>query len=315
MSGELTWAPLKKRLETVVAITVTPFDTAGKIDEQGFTRLLERLLEGGVKAITVNGNTSEFYSLTADEWRQLVRLAANQARGRAVVIAGIGYDLSTAIEMGQFAEGAGVSGLMVQQPVHPYQSSAGWVEYHSAIAKALPEMAILPYLRVPLAGHWIAELADSCSNLVAVKYAVADPLRFTETVREVGADRLTWVCGLAEPWAPFFWLGGARGFTSGLVNLKPQISLELLLQLRQGRFEEALRIWHQVQPFEQLRAADGSMRNVSVVKEALAQLGLCSPAVRPPISRVSEAEAARIDEILGSWGLVENKVPASSPRN
>jgi len=307
MTDEVTWIALKKRLETVIAITVTPFDTAGKIDEQGFTRLIQRLLDGGVKAITINGNTSEFYSLTADEWRQLVRLAADQASGRAVVIVGIGYDLSTATEMGRFAQGAGASGLMVQQPVHPYQSPAGWLEYHSAIAKALPEMAILPYLRMPLSGRWIAELADRCPNLIAVKYAVADPLRFTETVREVGADRLSWICGLAEPWAPFFWLGGARGFTSGLVNLKPQISLDLLMQLRQGGVEEVLRIWHQVQPLEQLRAADGSMRNVSVVKEALAQLGLCSPAVRPPISRVSEAEAARIGEILGSWGLVETR--------
>lgn len=311
MSESASFRGLRKKLETVVAITVTPFTATGAIDEAAFGRLLGRLLDGGVTAVTVNGNTSEFYSLTPAEWRRLVRLAADQASGRAVVIAGIGYDVSTAIEMGRFAAEAGASALMVQQPVHPYQSPAGWVEYHRAIAQALPEIAIVPYLRAPLSGHFIAELAAACPNLVALKYAVRDVLRFTETVHEVGPDRLTWICGLAEPWAPFFWLAGARGFTSGLVNVCPRISLGLLARLREGRFEEAMGVWHQVQPFEQLREADASTRNVSVVKEALAELGLCAADVRPPISRVSAAEAARIAEILESWELAPTGAASS----
>jgi 4-hydroxy-tetrahydrodipicolinate synthase len=42
---------------------------------------------------------------------------------------------------------------------------------------------------------------------------------------------------------------------------------------------------------------------VSVVKEALAQLGLCRPGVRPPGHRVSEEVRAQITEILEGWGL------------
>lgn len=303
MNASLSFQGLGKRLETVVAITVTPFTPDGTIDEPAFARILERLLEGGVTAVTVNGNTSEFYSLTPVEWRRLVRLAADQGAGRAVVVAGVGYDVSTAIEMGRFAREAGATGLMVQQPVHPYQSPAGWVEYHRAIAQALPEIAIVPYLRLPVSGQFIARLADACPNLAALKYAVRDVLRFAATVHEVGSDRLSWICGLAEPWAPFFWLAGARGFTSGLVNVSPRISMGLLALLREGRFEEAMGVRHQIEPFEDLREADTSMRNVSVVKQALGSLGLCSADVRPPISRVSEAEAAHIAQILESWEL------------
>jgi 4-hydroxy-tetrahydrodipicolinate synthase len=40
-----------------------------------------------------------------------------------------------------------------------------------------------------------------------------------------------------------------------------------------------------------------------VVKEALAQLGLCRPDVRPPSHRVSEEVRAQITEILERWGL------------
>jgi 4-hydroxy-tetrahydrodipicolinate synthase len=55
--------------------------------------------------------------------------------------------------------------------------------------------------------------------------------------------------------------------------------------------------------FEELRAADSSADNVSVVKEALAQLGLCQPGVRPPSHRASEEVRAQITEILVGWGL------------
>ena len=42
---------------------------------------------------------------------------------------------------------------------------------------------------------------------------------------------------------------------------------------------------------------------MSVVKEALAQLGLCRPDVRPPSHRVSDEVRAQIAEILAEWGL------------
>jgi 4-hydroxy-tetrahydrodipicolinate synthase len=39
----------------------------------------------------------------------------------------------------------------------------------------------------------------------------------------------------------------------------------------------------------------------SVVKEALAQLGVCGRAVRPPSPTLSEAARARIAGILAAW--------------
>jgi 4-hydroxy-tetrahydrodipicolinate synthase len=61
--------------------------------------------------------------------------------------------------------------------------------------------------------------------------------------------------------------------------------------------------WELIRPFEDLRAASRSADNVSVVKEALAQLGLCGRDVRPPC-RVLPKEAQRaVTAILRSWSL------------
>jgi 4-hydroxy-tetrahydrodipicolinate synthase len=112
-----------------------------------------------------------------------------------------------------------------------------------------------------------------------------------------------WSCGLAESWAPYFWLSGARGFTSGLATVAPKESLALLDRLRKGDFAEAMAVWQRLRPFEDLRARYNNALNVSVVKEALAQLGLCRPDVRSPISVLSEAERAEVGRILADLDL------------
>ena len=54
----------------------------------------------------------------------------------------------------------------------------------------------------------------------------------------------------------------------------------MLDALRAGDFAQAMKVWDTARRFEELRAADASADNVSVVKEALAQLGLCRADVR-----------------------------------
>jgi 4-hydroxy-tetrahydrodipicolinate synthase len=293
---------LRHALETVVGITVTPFDEQGEPDYQAYGRVVAHSVDAGVTAVTSNGNTSEFYSLTPRELTRSLATTVAAVEERATVIAGVGYNVVQAVEMARVAAETGAHAVMVHQPVHPYQSMEGWVAYHQAIADAIPELGVVPYVRSPrIAGSALAALADACPNVVGVKYAVPDPLALPGLIDAVGPGRWAWVCGLAEPWAPFFWLAGARGFTSGLVNVAPQSSLRLLELLRAGDFTGALAVWARLKPFEDLRARDGSEANVSVVKEALAQLGLCGRTVRPPISELGAADRELVSQILKDW--------------
>ena len=109
--------------------------------------------------------------------------------------------------------------------------------------------------------------------------------------------------GLAELSAPGYFAVGARGFTSGLANVSPELSLRMHAELSTGDYAAAMRTWELIRPFEELRAADASANNVSVVKEALAQLGLCRRDIRPPIRPLETDERARVGKILSSWGL------------
>jgi 4-hydroxy-tetrahydrodipicolinate synthase len=272
---------LRSALATVVVVPVTPFRADGSADWDTYAALTGRLIDGGITAITPNGNTGEFYALSQAEARQATETAARIAAGRA-----------------------GVRMVMIHQPVHPYVSAEGWIDYHVAIAGAVPDLGVVLYLRTPrITGAHIAELADRAPNVIGVKYGVRDATVFAAVARDAGLDRFTWLAGAAELTAPSYWVAGAHGFTSGLANVAPEIPLAMLTALRENDLGAAMKIWESARRFEELRLADSSADNVSVVKEALAQLGLCRADVRPPSRPLPPAVKAEIAGILASWGM------------
>ncbi|GAA4338196.1 dihydrodipicolinate synthase family protein [Streptomyces venetus] len=291
-------------LADVVAIPVTPFAEDGSVAQDTYRALLRRLLDGGITTLTPNGNTGEFYALTPEERRLVTELTMDEAGDRAVVLVGVGHDVPTAVASARHARELGAQMVMVHQPVHPYVSQDGWVDYHRAVAEAVPELGVVPYIRNPqLTGARLAELADHCPNVIGVKYAVPDAAKFAAFARDAGLERFVWVAGLAEPYAPSYFSAGATGFTSGLVNVAPAVSLNMIEALRSGDYPAAMKVWEQIRRFEELRAESGSANNVTVVKEALASLGLCRREVRPPSKPLPQGERAEVAAIAAGWSI------------
>ncbi|MFD3485270.1 dihydrodipicolinate synthase family protein [Streptomyces sp. NPDC058665] len=289
-------------LAGVVAIPVTPFAADGALDTKAHRALLRRLIDGGVHTLTPNGNTGEYYALTPGERRTVTELTVEEAAGRASVLAGVGLEVPTAVAAAQHARRAGAAMVMVHQPVHPYVSQGGWIDYHRSVAEAVPELGVVPYVRDPrVRGETLAELGELCPNVIGVKYAVPDAARFAAFARDAGLERFVWVAGLAEMYAPSYFTGGATGFTSGLVNVAPALSLGMLAALRAGDYGSAMKVFERIRPFEELRAARQSADNVTVVKEALAALGLCRRDVRPPSHVLPEPVRAEVADLIAGW--------------
>jgi len=304
---------LRTVLATAVAVPVTPLHTDGTPDWDTYAKLIGRLVDAGITVITPNGNTGEFYALSQAEARQAAQAAAKAIHGSgrepgpgqgAELLVGVGHDIATATEAARHAGDHGARMVMIHQPVHPYVSPQGWVDYHVAIAGAVPDLGVVLYIRDERrTGAHIAELADRAPNVVGVKYAVRDATKFAAVARDAGIDRLTWLAGAAELTAPAFWAVGARGFTSGLANVAPDLALAMLDALRAGDFGSAMKVWDTVRRFEELRLADSSADNVSVVKEALAQLGLCRADIRPPSRPLPAGIRQEIAQILATWDM------------
>lgn len=290
-----------KAFTGVNGIPVTPFKGGGDIDYVTLTAIVRRMARAGVDVIVACGNTSEYGSLSSAEAVAVAHATIDAAEGCSSLV-GVGGDIPTAVAEAQAAVARGASGVMVHCPSSVYASDGGLVEYYGRIASAVNAPIVL-YVRERVMSFAVLEKVFRLENVVAVKYAVADALGFGAVVREFGSDVVA-LCGLAEMWAPLFYLFGAQGFTSGLVNVAPELSLAMWSELRAGDIEGALKTWETIRPFEELRARHDNALNVSVVKAAMVLRGLLRDAsVRPPITAVSQTEFDEVRRVLDAWRL------------
>lgn len=293
---------IARQLQTVCAIHVTPFDDAtGAIRWDLLDANIDHLLAAGVSVIVTCGNTGEFYALTLEEARAVTAHVARRVDGRALVVAGVGYAVPTAIELARSAADAGADCVMIHQPIHPYVTEDGFVRYCEQILDGAGLPAVL-YFKDPALGDGVLERLAQHERLAGVKYAVNDLPRFAATVRRVPAERgLSLVCGTAEKWAPFFFAAGATGFTSGLVNVAPDKSLAMLAALQAGDAAAVWRLWQEVVPFENLRAKYNNGNNVVVVKEAMRAAGLDGGVTREPVAPLGERDRTEVARIVAAW--------------
>ena len=294
---------LSERLRTVHAINVTPFREDRSVDYDLLERNIEFLIAGGLDVIVPCGNTGEFYALSVQEARAVTRFVVEQVGGRTAVLAGIGYDLGTAREMALAAQEVGADAVMVHQPVHPYLMREGLIRYYAGIARSV-EIGVVLYARHEAIDREVLSRVAGIENVLAIKYAINDLPRFAGLVQAVEVP-VVWVCGTAEMWAPFFFAAGAEGFTSGLVNIAPEMSLAMLDGLRRGDAEAVRALWRRVAPIERLRAKNHNANNVSVIKEGMNLAGLPAGLVREPLGELDEADRRELIQILRSWGKLE----------
>ena len=69
-------------LATAVVVPVTPLRADGNPDWDTYAALTGRLIDGGIKVITPNGNTGEFYALSAGRGQAGGRDGREASRGR-----------------------------------------------------------------------------------------------------------------------------------------------------------------------------------------------------------------------------------------
>ena len=82
-----------KELKGVYPALITPFKKNGDIDEEGFRRNIDYVIEGGVAGIVPCGCTGEAATLRFEEQKKLLQIAVDQAdrnRRKVPVIGGSG---------------------------------------------------------------------------------------------------------------------------------------------------------------------------------------------------------------------------------
>jgi 4-hydroxy-tetrahydrodipicolinate synthase len=278
---------------------VTPFNEDGSVSYEFIDSQTEFLINGGVKILVVCGNTGEFTSLSLDEAQKVIARTVAAARGRAAVIAGVGWSSPIAGDLAESAEACGADAVMVHHPAHTFISRTALRRYYERIM-GRTSIGCIPYKRGPEVSDDLLRDLVTDERILAVKYGHNDVNAFARLCESSSSD-VTWICGTAERWAPYFWLAGARGFTSGLAAFAPEKSIELFATLQRSDYLEAMKIVAELAPFEELRQRHHSANNVPAVKEAMRQLGIGPARVRDPLQELSEDEQQEVTRILSNW--------------
>jgi 4-hydroxy-tetrahydrodipicolinate synthase len=295
---------LQKAVAGVGVTPVTPFtEDLTSVDRRGFETNLSFLVDAGVSLLYPAGNTGEVMSLSPVEWTTVVETALDVAGDGCKVVPGIGHAYPVAIELAHRARSLGVDGVLLMPRLQPYVASSGLADYWTTIIEAAQVPGVVYKRGLPDRTE-LLELVQH-DQVIACKYAERDVSTFASTVGAADSD-ISWTCGIAERYAPFFYEAGAVGFTSGLANFAPEISLQMHQALMSGDNERALQLRELSVPFEEIRARHNDAFNVAAVKTAMDVRGLRGGRVRPPLLDLDTSANKDVRRFLDSMTGAES---------
>ena len=294
---------VRASLRGISGIHVTPYAEDGSIAFGTLRQIVSRMADAGIHNIVCGGNTGEFFALTETEVLKLQEAAVAAIAGKAVATAAVGRSLIEAKATARAAKKAGFDAIMAHHPLDPFAAPKAQAGYFLALAEA-SELPLVAYLRSDaIAVPDILKVAQH-PNVAGVKYASTNLLLLAELVRAGQGSTAIWVCGLAEGWAAPFHALGARGFTSGLVNVAPERSLAIWKAMEAADYVQVARLVDQIARFEAMRTLHNNGANVTVVKEAMTMTGTPVGPVRlPGLTQLEPADREKLRAILTSWGL------------
>ncbi|MCZ4073469.1 dihydrodipicolinate synthase family protein [Agrobacterium sp. LMR679] len=297
----MTTFDFRQALQGISGVPVTAYDASGEVQTGVTAEVYARVAKAGIHNIVAAGNTGEFYALTPAEILKVYEAAIKGVGGKAPVTAAIGRSQREALSMARQAKEMGASAVMSHQPVDPFAAPQSQIDYFIGLAEG-SELPLVAYVRAD--GFSVDDMVRLAShpNVAGIKFATTDIMLLSRAIAASDPNGALYVCGLAESWAPAFAAVGARGFTSGLVNVAPQFSLQVHDALTAGDFPTARKIIEKIELFERLRTRYRNGANVTVVKEAMEILGMKVGPVRAPgLARLDKEDRATLEGLLASW--------------
>jgi 4-hydroxy-tetrahydrodipicolinate synthase len=162
-----------KQVQGIYAALLTPRHQDNRVDPAATSRLVEFLVQNGIRSYALNGATGEFCLTTPADLRALFRAVRDTAGDSVDLLCGVGSaGLAGSIELAHIAQEEGAGALLVPTPYFfPYQQDD--VEaFFQAIASSvsLPIMLYnLPQFTTGLTVETACTLIRDVPNIIGIK--------------------------------------------------------------------------------------------------------------------------------------------------
>lgn len=286
---------------SIVAL-VTPMRDDEQVDYEALERLIEFHIEQGTDGIVSVGTTGESATLDHQEHCDVMRFTIDKVAGRIPVIAGTGSNSTReAIELTRCAKEMGADACLLVAPYYNKPTQEGLYQHYKAIADAVAIPQILYNVPGRTACDILPETVGRLAqhpNIIGIKEATGDLSRVPEILRRVEGDFLLYTGD--DGTAIDFILQGGRGGISVTANVVPKAVHEAYLAAMSGNDLIAQEI---DAPLRDLHAALFVESNPIPVKWALYEMGLIGPAIRLPLTPLSEDSRPTLRNALIKAGV------------
>ncbi|OPY29937.1 MAG: 4-hydroxy-tetrahydrodipicolinate synthase [Methanocella sp. PtaU1.Bin125] len=297
-----------KELKGVYPALITPFKKNGDIDEEGFRRNIDFVIEGGVAGIVPCGCTGEAATLRFEEQKKLLQIAVDQAdrnRRKVPVIGGSGSNnTQEALELTQYAKDAGAAGAMLITPYYNKPMPAGQILHYRTIA-AKAEMPIILY-NVPgrtgtnMLPETVAELAKD-EFIIGIKEASGN-MEQVEKIIELtrgSKKKFTVLSGDDNITLPVMAMGG-KGVVSVLANIMPKEMCAMVKYYDEGNHNKAIDLYYKIAPIMKAMFIE---TNPIPVKAAANMMGIAAGALRLPLTEMAPENQKKLKGLLDAYGV------------
>ncbi|XP_006887811.1 PREDICTED: N-acetylneuraminate lyase-like [Elephantulus edwardii] len=231
-------AMMKKKLQGLVAATITPMTENGEINLSVIGQYVDYLVEEqGVKSIFVNGTTGEGLSLSILERRQIAEEWVTKGKNKLdhVVIHVGAMSLKESQELAKHAADIGADGIAVIAPffLKPWNKEA-LVSFLKEVAAVAPTLPFYYYHIPALTGVKIRaeELLDGIQDKIptfqGLKFSDTDLLDFGQCIDQNHQRQFAFLFGVDEQLLSALVMGatGAVGSTYNYLGKKTNQMLE-----------------------------------------------------------------------------------------
>ncbi len=273
---------------------ITPFSKTG-IDYDGFEKLIESQINGGINGIVFIGTTGEPATMTSTEKKQLRDFAIKRVGGRVPVIFGTGSNCTaTAVENSIAAKDEGADGILVVTPYYNKCTQEGLYLHYQAIADKC-DLPMIIYnvpgrTGVNILPETAGKLARNIKSIVGIKEACGNLEQIAKTAKAVEGTQLQLMSGDDKLAVGIARLGGTT-LISVASNALPKEFSQIMAYAGAKDFDSADALLNKYGNFVDLLFSEV---NPIPVKYACHLLGLCQNELRLPLTPMSEINAQRL---------------------
>jgi 4-hydroxy-tetrahydrodipicolinate synthase len=293
---------MKPLVGSIVAL-VTPMHDDGRVDFDALRRLIDWHAAEGTDCVGVVGTTGESPTVSIEEHCEIIRVAVEHSKGRVPIMAGTGANSThEAIELSRYAKKVGADCTLSVVPYYNKPSQEGIYQHFKAIAEAVD----IPMVLYNVPGRTVADMQPATAlrlaqipGIVGIKEASGNIERAAQLIKH--APKGFQIYSGDDGTAVALMLLGGHGNVSVTANVAPKLMAQLCKAAIAGQARDAAAIHLRLLS---LHAALFCEPSPAPTKWAMHKLRLCGGAMRLPITPLSPAGQAAVEQALRDAALL-----------